>query len=221
MLKQSFQKTSGITFIELLVVLAINTILFAALLTVFISNLTHYRKTLNSNRLNEQLQSALLLMSTEIRRAGYWVNASDDIGTNQNNNPFMASGVDVSVSGSCILFAYDHNKTGTLPAISSSYDDDRYGFRLSGQTLQTRPPGASFDCAAAATAWEDVTDPNIIRITALTFTLTPVTITTGPGTQGIIFRSVDISITGALTSDATVTRTLTQHIRLRNDKFIP
>src|SRR6185503_16427844 len=97
---------------------------------------------------------AMQLMSNDIRRAGYWGNAISDINTGANNNPFMAAGTDIAITGgNCILFSYDYNNNGTLPTISSASDDERYGFRLSGSTLQTRPPGASFDCSAAASAW--------------------------------------------------------------------
>lgn len=214
-------KNSGFTFIELLTALAINLLLFGGLITIFLSNINHYRVSINTNRLNQQMQTAMLVMSNEIRRAGYWSNAQNDIGTGVNNNPFVASGTDISinVSNDCILFAYDSNDDGSLPAISSSIDDERYGFRLNGQTLQARPYGAPFSCTAATNTWENVTDSNIIQITALTFTLNQSTIATGPGSKSLIIRSVDISMTGRLTSDNSITKTITQHVRLMNDKF--
>ena len=211
----------GFTLIELIIAMGLSALLFTALLAIFISNLTHYNKVISTNHLNQQLQTTLQLMANDIRRAGYWANAKNDIGLDQNNNPFMTSSTDVSVNNTnnCILFTYDHGKNGTLPSISNSIDDDRYGFQLSNQTVQARPPGATFVCSASD--WENVTDPGIVKITALTFTLTTQTLTTGPGTQGIKMRSVDISITGQLASDSTVSNTLTQHVRIRNDKFIP
>lgn len=217
----SRNKTQGFTFTELLVALTLNVMLSLAIITVFLSNMSHYRKSLNINRLYQQLQMAMTLMSNDIRRAGYWSNASGDIGTNQNNNPFMAAGMDISVNAAhnCILFSYDHDNNGSAPSISINYDDERYGYRLTNQTLQIRPPGSSFSCSS--NDWENVTDPNVIQITNLTFTLNTSTVTTGPGAQGIAMRSVDITLTGQLTSDNTITRTITQHIRLRNDKFIP
>lgn len=221
LVKTRHYKNSGFTLIELLTALAINVVLFAGLIGIFLSNINHYRESINTNRLNQQLQTAMMIMSDDIRRAGYWSNAQNDIGSGVNNNPFMASGVDISVGsgGSCILFAYDMNNNGTLPGISSSIDDERYGFRLSGNTLQTRPPGAAFDCATAASNWEDITNPSVIQVTALNFTLNSSTIATGPGAKTLVQRSVDISLTGRLTSDNTVTKTITKHVRIMNDKF--
>lgn len=216
-------REAGLTLIEILIALAINAFVFGVLIAVFVSNLNYYHKSIEINRLNDQLQTVLQLMSDDIRRAGYWANANTDIGLAQNNNPFQAAGVDLTINGSgnCILFAYDQDANGSLAAISSTVDDERYGYRLSGSAVQARPPGAAYDCTASAGAWENMTDTNVLTITALSFTPTTVTMTTGPGTKGISLRSIDISLTGRLTSDASITKTVTQHVRIRNDKFIP
>ena len=210
---------SGFTLIELMIALAINAILLSGLLYLFTANLAHYQRVVNINRLNQQLQSTLELMANDIRRAGYWGNARNDVGSATNNNPFVATGADLTISGSCILFTYDQNNNGTLPSISSSVDDERYGYMLTNGAVQARPPGGTFACNA--TDWENITDPNVINITALSFTQTTKTVTTGPATRGLTMRSVDISISGRLVSDTTVTKTMTMHVRLRNDKFIP
>ncbi|HTM64126.1 MAG TPA: hypothetical protein VL360_06450 [Gammaproteobacteria bacterium] len=216
-----FKKIAGFTFVEILAALAINLVLFGGLITIFLSNINQYRISISTNKLNQQMQTAMVMMATEIRRAGYWANAQNDLNSTVNNNPFMASGTDITINagGNCILFTYDSNKNGSLPSISSSSDDERYGFRLNGQTLQIRPFGSAFDCTAAASAWENVTDSNIIQITALTFTLSTSTIATGPGNKSIIFRSVDITMTARLTSDNSIVKTLTQHVHIMNDKF--
>ncbi len=210
----------GFTFTELMVALVINLFLAAGLILLFLSNINHYRKTIQINRLNYQLESALYLMSSNIRRAGFWNNAYSDVGTGQNNNPFMASSVDMTtVNNNCILFAYDKDGNNSLPAISNSYDDERYGYRLNNQAIEARPPGATFNCTA--TNWEVMTDTNTIEITTLNFAITTKTINTGPGSIGMTMRSVDITLTGRLKSDTSVTKTLTQHIKVQNDKFIP
>lgn len=224
LLKNLPSKIHGFTLPEVIIALAINAFLMIALVIVFMANLDHYNNLLNNAVLSEQMQTAMDIISGDIRRAGYWANAANDIGNHTNTNPFMASGADISVGGtgnSCILLTYDHDNNGSLPAISSSYDDERYGYRLNGSTLQARPPGATFSCNASASSWENMTDSNVITMTALTFTLNTQTITAGPGTRGIIIRSVDITMTGQLASDSTVTKTLTRHIRIRNDKYTP
>lgn len=214
------KRHSGFTLVELMTALTINLILFAGIIAVFITNVDHYQESISVNRLNQQMQTSMNLITSEIRRAGYWANAQNDLGSTTNNNPFMASGADITISGSCILLTYDSNSNGSLPSITSSSDDERYGFRLSGNAIQTRPYGAAFDCAAAANAWENITDTHVIQVTALTFTLNSRTVTTGPGNKGIMIRSVTVSMTGRLTNDNTVTKTLTQEVLIMNDKLI-
>jgi prepilin peptidase dependent protein B len=215
------EKSAGFTFPEMLAALVINTIIFGGLITVFLSNVNHYRITINMNRLNSQLQTAMLLMTNEIRRAGYWANAQNDIGSTTNNNPFMTSGTDISINGggNCILLTYDSNNNGSLPSITASADDERYGFRLNGNVIQARSYGAAFDCNAGASEWDNITDSSVIEITALSFVMTTRTILTGPGGKGIIQRSVDITLTGRLTSNPTITKTIIKHVRIMNDKF--
>lgn len=222
-IKRANSSARGFTLTELLVALVINVLVLSSLLAIFIANLNHYTTAINTNRLNQQLQSAMQLMTSDIRRAGYWANAKTSISTDTNSNPFMATGTDVSVGGTgnnCILFTYDKNSNGTLPSISTTADDERYGYRLMNGALQTRPWGASFSCTAAAASWENVTDPTI-TLTALTFTERTQTVTTGLGTSSLTTRSIDISMTGELTSNTAITKTLTEHVRIRNDKFNP
>lgn len=217
------KKHIGFTLVETMIALVANLVLFAGLMLLLNKNLEHYEQTTNTNRLHEQLQSAMQIITSDIRRAGYWGNAKNDVGTGQNNNPFVTATTNISInaSGNCILLSYDRNSDGSIPAISSATDDERYGYRLNNGAIQARPAGALFDCAASSTSWENMTDPTIITITTLTFTPTNITLTTGPGTRGIVIRSVDVVITGQLVNNTSVTKTLTEHVRIRNDKFIP
>lgn len=211
----------GFTFIEMMVALVINVILLAAMVSVFSSNIGNFTKVVNNDTLNQQLQTVMQLMAADIRRAGYWSNAANDIGTDANTNPYQAGGNDISASGSCLLLTYDSNNDGTLPAISSSVDDERYGYRLTNQVLQARPRGAPFNCNSSATTWENVTNPNSIQITNLTFVMNTTTLPVGETTKLVQVRKVTISVTGRLTTNTSVTRTLTQQVRIRNDKFVP
>lgn len=222
LMKRGWHKQFGVTLPEMMIALGVNAILFIGLVGIFVSNLNHHRASIEEGRLNQQMQGAMSLMANDIRRAGYWLNANTDVGTDANTNPFMASGTDIAVNagGDCILFTYDHDKNGSLAAISSAGDDEHYGFRLSGGAVQARLPGAAFNCTAVATTWENITDPSIVQISALVFTINQLTVFSGTGSAGLMIRSVDISMTGALSSDPTVTKTLTNHVRIRNDKYI-
>lgn len=211
----------GFTLVEMMIALVISAFLFTAIISIFVSNLSHYRKVLNANKLNQQLIAVLDLMSNDIRRAGYWGNSATMIGSHLNNNPFQAGSNDITINGAnnCILFTYDHDENGVLPTINTGTDDERYGFKLNNGAIQGRSSVGGFDCSS--TNWENLTDTKVINITALVFTLSSSTVTTGPGTRGITIRTVNISVTGQLVSDASVSKTLTEQVRIRNDKFIP
>ena len=59
--------------------------------------------------------------------------------------------------------------------------------------LQTRPPGATFSCTAASSNWENVTNSQLVTITALSFTL--VTTSVPSSVPNMSLRAVNISIT--------------------------
>lgn len=214
---------SGITLIELLIALTINVILLAGVINVISLAVGHENKLSDQNQLNQQLQTVMQLMANDIRRAGYWANARTDLATGKNTNPFMATTTNLQVNSTndCILFTYDAANNGSLPAISNTGDDDRYGYRLVGAILQARPPGATFSCTAPATEWENLLDPTRIKITNFTVTLSQHLVPNNAPAAKLAMRSVDISITGQLINDATVTKTLSQHIRVRNDQLLP
>ena len=202
--------------------LAIGTIVLGAAVTIFLTASKHSRDTINSARLNQELQTAVQMMSEDIRRAGYWGQAITGIDSGSNDNPFMTTATDITINASnnCILLTYDRDSDGVLPNIGTGTDDERYGYRLSNQALQSRPTGASFSCTAAASDWENITDPNVVQITAFTVTNNQSSVPID-AVSNLILRRIDISVTGQLTTDTSYSKTLVNSIRVRNDKFVP
>lgn len=215
----------GFTLVELLVALLISAILITGLVSIYFSVVQHGGRILNANRLYEQMSAAMELMSGDIRRAGYWSQASSDYQQGTNSNPFMAPSTRLSVNGSndCILLTFDNNGDGVLSSVNSGTDDEHYGYRLSGNAVQARPTSAAFNCTAASSAWENITDPKILTITGLTFTVTQKTVNLGSTwpTGMLTLTYVDISLSGQLANDSTMRMTMTNHIKVRNDLFSP
>lgn len=216
-------KTKGFTLIELLVVLIITSILLTSILAAYVSSLLAYQRGIKQAELDNSVEASMLLMSNDIQRAGYWKNASSDIGASANNNPFMQNDLSVNAANNCILFAYDKNGLGNLPTIGSGSDDERYGFRLMNNAIQMRPSGASYDCNAASSSWTDITDPTTVQISQLTFTVNNkvINIPAASGTPTLTIRTVTINITGNLTSDTAVTKSLSETVLVQNDKYTP
>jgi prepilin peptidase dependent protein B len=219
------QKQNGYSLIELMIGLAAGVFVMGASLTAYVAMLKANRETLQMTRLEHEMRTSMSIMVNDLRRARYWGQAMNDVDTGTITNPFVAAGADLSVAANCVLFSYDLNSDGTLPALNTAPNDERFGFRLSNSTLQMRPNAhTSFSCADANNAWENLTNPNVVNVTGLTFTGTDDVIDAdgaGPDTITVTISTVTISITAQLASDPTVQRTLTEIIRIRNNKITP
>lgn len=218
------QKNKGFTLVELMITLVVAAVLLIGLVDIYLSSMSSAQKAIAAANLEETLQNTLTVMTNDIQRTGYWGNAENNTATGTNNNPFMTADITINGSGNCILINYDRNGDGTLPSIGTGNDDERYGFRLQNNAVQSRPSGASFSCTAAANNWENITDPNVLQITQLSFVNNEKTVDidgSGASTSSMKIRTITITITGQLASDSTVSKTLTMAVRVQNDKFVP
>lgn len=215
-------RSSGLTLVELMVALAVSVVVVAAFMSSFFLIVKGSRTSIANGRLNAQLGQVMTMMSHDLHRAGFWGNA-----TVTSSNPFVVSGsTDIQINGSsnCVLFTYDRDADGSLPSLGSGTDDERYGFRLSNNAIQYRQSGAPFDCTAANSAWTDLTDSDIVTVTAFNVVLTAESLDIdggGSGTAVMSVRRVDVTVTGQLVDDTSVTKTVTKQIKVYNDKYIP
>lgn len=210
------KKQKGISIIEVLIALIITTIVTAATLSLFSNALDTSRQLTGTAKLDQLLNNTVEIIARDIQRAGYNTNA-----TTSATNPFFSGTDDVSVGGSsdCVTFSYQVDAT-TSPTTSVN----RFGYRLSGGAVQYRTSAAGAN-PCAASGWENVTDPNIITISAFTVTLNttninPSTGSTTTSTATITsYRSVTITITGNLVGSSSVSRTITRTIKIFNNKY--
>lgn len=204
----------GTSLIELLIGLGVGAFLIAGLI-VFYTNITSSSNIMmRTIRLEHELNTALAIMQQDIRRAGYNSQALKAT-TNGSTNPFTVTDVSdlTLVSDSCLLFSYDLSQSGELPDLNTAPNDDRFGFRLVDNTLQSRAKHDSvFSCTEGT--WYDLTNHDLFSIDNLQFTLTTTTVDT---TQ---VRVIGIELTGSLLLDPTVKRTLQTKVKIRNDKSI-
>lgn len=217
-------KQQGVFIIELLIGILVGIIVIAGSISAFIAISSSNRNTLETTRLVHELRTALSLIVHDSRRAGYFGQALNDMDTGTNTNPFMTAQTDIQTpTANCLLFSYDLNNDGVLPALNNAGGDERYGYRLNNSTIETRAiADPSFACDQGT--WDALTNSNSVEITNLAFTLTPTAIDldgAGPVTSTINIRNLTISMSGRLAQDNTVVRTLTETVRIRNDKFIP
>jgi type IV pilus assembly protein PilW len=239
MKSHSSRQQTGFSLVELMIGMAIGLIIVAAAATVYVTTVRGGADTLRSAKLNIELRGAMDIMVAEIRRAGYlWFDADTDLST----NPFMQANTNLTLVGSdCLLFAYDAN--GNNVADTS----DQFGFKKNGSKVSMRlggtAPSTSAGCSATGDSWESITDDNSIIVDTLTFAVTYQCLNskTGAGSANqacatgnaiynaasaaavksdlVEIRNVAITIVGHHKDDTQTRMSLSQSVRVRNDRI--
>ncbi len=191
MLKPTRQR--GLTLVELMVSLAIGSLLLLGLTTFYVNSLKSNAEVLNAMRLNQTLRASMLLISRDLRRAGYWA------GTAATGNPFKS--MTTSTSG-CVLYSYDRTGSGATTVPEAA----KYGYLLKDGVLMMRSGGSVHSCTPGSNnSWEALTDSGLMTITSLAFSPNAASAT-----------SLTITLAARLTSASAVTLTLTETIKLEN-----
>ena len=190
-----YKSEQGFTLIELLISVTIALIISAAIFGIYANSAGTSAAMLKSSKLNQELYSLMLVMSNDIRRAGYWANPAMDMDyfERPQDNPFSLDETELSLIASadnyvtnqtkagnsadeaqCVLYAFDQDGDGTLDK------EEIFGFRLRNNAVEMRigwdgydPDDSTLsvindDCSLGN--WEAVTDANQIRIEELRFT---------------------------------------------------
>jgi type IV pilus assembly protein PilW len=233
---------------------------------MYTSSVRSSNDTLKSSKLNQEIGSLLHVIANDVRRAGFW----DDMDmTAIDENPFNRQGATALVvlddmatnsiqpptgQGSCMVYAYDAtylpgNVAGALEST------DLFGFRLNGTVVQMRQSGVvdGAGCVGGTCnsctngTWENVTDPNLIEITDLSFDLANSQCLNGAepnaaddDADGVIddedefdcyvtvppngsnavtveTRELLVTVTGRLAGDVSTEATGSQSVKVRND----
>ncbi len=222
----------GISLVELLVGLAVGSLIVAGALTVFAKISFSGLENVRMVRLNEQLRNTLDVMHREIQRAGY-VNAWPPGAVTFSDVDVAAMGAfgTVTLGGacadddgdgadecSCILYSYDEDQNGVFDAAT-----EVFGFRFNGGAVERDTT------AATCVAGEDITDGEV-TITALSFELDPSSTITevgngnGDGTcesgeTCLARRKINVLLEGELAADDDFTVRLRDEIKVRNDHY--
>jgi len=180
----------GVTLVELLVGMVVGLIVVGGAIAMYTSSVRSSNDTLKSSKLNQEISTLLHVIANDVRRAGFWGNMDMSA---IDQNPFNQQGATALVvlddmasnviqppngQGSCIVYAYDATYLpGNVGGVIEN--TDLFGFRLNGSVVQMRQTGVvdGANCVGGTCdnctngTWEDVTDPNLIEITELTFDL--------------------------------------------------
>jgi prepilin peptidase dependent protein B len=215
----------GLSIVEFMVGIAIGLFVVGGAIKVFVDLYSNNRRQLVELRLNQDLRAAADIIARDLRRSGYWENAASGVAQTAVPNPFANATV-TGIASNSVTYAYDRDRDGTLTASA-----EQTGFRLTGNVIEMRIGGA----------WQQLTDPNSIRVTAFsvdnaasatqTFSSAdycpcvsanppcdPAVVAASASAPLVVKRWVNIAITGHAPTDTTMTRQIVEAVRLRNDE---
>lgn len=220
---------SGVTLIELMIAMSISLVVSLAMVTLMANTLGTSTRTIGMAKLSAELRAAMQIMSRDVRRANYHANFAKCFGNldcrvTLDDNDGDASAYIKSITvqnGNCFFYWFDRDSDGDI-----TDDDDVGAFRRAvvdgvGVIQMTTTRNTAPSCTAG-NYWSAITDPKLIDVTAfqvnnaLSYTDT---ITGDNATQTI--DKINMSITAELIVDASITRTIRNLIRVRNDIFAP
>lgn len=225
-------RQQGLSLVELMIGLLLSTIIVLGGINLYLSIVRSGADVYERNRLTDELRSMNAILVKDIRRAGFW--EANPVADDVWSNPFTASGTDLVIgeksgeaASSCVMYSYDLDTNGAVSDPNDpSATQERFGFRLNNQKVEMFA-GDSFSCSGGT--WETLSSPDVL-ISNLGFSLAQVcldvateTVETCPCNTGDAcqhIRTVNVSITAQLAQDAAVTETLTEAIKVRNDKFV-
>lgn len=234
-LNTTYSRQKGATLVEMMVGLVIALVVLVAAGSAFMLSMRSSADLLHANRLNHTLQTSIDLITSELRRAGYWNSSAPSAPT---INPFST----ITVNGECVLFSYDRfDSTGNPTPDGLLQNTEHSGFKRAGSIVQIKTSGTnSTDCNDGN--WEALTDANTVTVSGLTFTLTarclnssssPASVqnsvcssaftTAATGTELTEQRALTVTITASTDSntDGTTdaTKTVTSRAEVRNNQL--
>lgn len=208
----------GMSLVELMVGIAVGLFVVAAATTLMANQLSDNRKLLLETQIQQDLRASMDIISRQLRRAGAQTlilkaEAGLANASGAGGEPIDYMLVTPSAAPSSeVGFRFYRNQADTGP----------YGFKLDADGLKTLTGGG----------WQELTDVNVMRVTAFTVTPLNVASTVLPcpkrcddGTPAgntacwpqLVVRDLSVTITAEAKNDATVRRTMTSRVRLRND----
>jgi type II secretory pathway component PulJ len=201
----------GMSLVELMVGIAVGIVVVLAITQFFVGQFISNTDMLKATRLNQELRAVMDLTVRDVRRGGYrgdairgvWYEGTPGVTPNPLQSITIGSTVNptASTSGTSIAYSYDINASGTV--------EDAENF-----TIQLNNNAVELVQGITSPTTTQLSDPASTTIANLTFTLDPRCVDSAPV---LTWREITIALTGRLASDATVTRTLHETVRVRAD----
>ena len=212
----------GISLVEILVALIAGLLVVGSVLAFTVSSVKSNAENIRATRLAQELRTAITLVTREVRRAGYNLNAAETVATEEFANEFA----EMDVEADCIAFSYDDEAVDDGDPDNDPDELEIKGFRRvvtdGNGVLEFNGGLEDVDCDDGGGEWIEVTNPADVDMTDLTFTDNVVVVETGtPGTDpSVEVRTIDITMSMALETDSATIRTSNERIRVRADTVV-
>jgi type IV pilus assembly protein PilW len=213
----------GLSLVELMVGLTIGLFIVAGTLTLFANQVNSSRLLLQQARLQQEMRSAMDLVTRDLRRAGAWDNAvlgtvASGGGTVTMANDYAQIDFDPKVNPELIQHRFTRDATTPRVTENNTTDsDEQFGFKRDGDLLRMLLGGSG---------WQPITDPAVIKVTKFeikdngSFKVPlPNACSSGCGATcpALWVRQYVLTLTAELATDSSIKRTLSTTVRPRND----
>ncbi len=208
MIRCRFQQLSsqkGFSLVELMISMVLGLLVVAMMISLYTTSVVNNSKIISLGKLNLEVKSLVELMSRDIRRAGYWADAtSAALSSTFSHNLYndASSAIAVSPDSTCITFAYDMDASN--PEITAQ---EYIGYKLYQGGVYIR---SGLSPCGAQNNWMRLTS-DTIYVEKLTFALTQVNAKGETGT---------VPSEGLNTMMSTVTINLKAAIDVQRDKYV-
>ena len=229
-------RQAGATLIEVLIALALSLVVTTSMVVLMGNSMGSATRIIQMSQLTDELRNSMSMMSRDVRRANYNVNAiycfaNSECGEEANASAIQAA--NIAISGDelvdlCMVFGLDRNWDG------NANNDGGGAFRLErdivsgvGRVEMWVDNESIPDCSSTSTDdWVAITDPSFVNITSFNVDNTAAagTYTTDLGeASGSTLRQhvrfVQMQIDGELLIDNTISRSIVDTVNVRNDFY--
>lgn len=232
----------GFSMVELLVALVAGLIIVGTATTLYVSIIRANATSVQLSSLNLGMQGLLDVMERDIRRAGYFANATLNLQRDANGNPVIAPtdrtamfSLNVSAGSTtlqdlqqvtvttpqlydCILLRYDANGDGTIAGTDEimgyRFKSAALGLEFKQWTTVTAQLSSPTPCKDD-TGWSNISQDGQVQLNSVTFAIDPASGFSSPTGQ----RTITVSMTGKSQQKPALSLTLQRQVRIRNDQY--
>lgn len=215
------RRQAGLSLVEMLVGVVVGLVVASMAGIFLVGSIKQNKQLLVEIRLMSDMRAAMDLVTRELRRAGYWKNATSGLSNVPGYKSYWSvpyTEITLSATAPTIEYSYATDTNDTKE------DSETFGFTKDGGTLKLR--------LSTTNGYQELTDPSVTTVTG--FTITPTTLiapvncanactvvaSLSDSCPKVTIRSYQVVLQAqsANTSAAdTITRELRSTVRVRND----